>query len=172
MKRFEYNPDGFSSLDESTDGEWVRYEEHAADRAALVAQVTELTRERDEAQAKLRHARYTAQVRWGGFKPDWPVGARDVYEALDADGYSHSNGGVDGVVGNQEFTRLTEALAAAEREASEFYSAGLAQGERLDAAEARVRELERRVAMAVAACDPDQPGSVVHAFRVLEALRG
>lgn len=37
MRRFTHNPDGFSSVDESPDGELVRYEDHAADRAIVEA---------------------------------------------------------------------------------------------------------------------------------------
>lgn len=134
--------------------EWERAE-------ALVAQVTELTRELTESRQMVAvatlhrdEARDIAR-KVPGLEFDLKAKANEceiadaevarLTEALDAAKADDQLSRTQRDVLQGEVGRLKEALAAAEREASEFYSAGLAQGERLDAAEARVRELEADV---------------------------
>lgn len=148
MRRFTHNPDGFSSVDESPDGELVRYDEHAADRAVLVAQlevsettwrdckeandgmaaiIADLTRERDEAREA-----HKQQERW-----------TDAHMARV-------------VKAESEVTRLTKALAAAEftvnenalltARVRELENAGCDMLGRARYAEARVEALETLLA--------------------------
>jgi chromosome segregation ATPase len=125
--------------------------------AALVAQIEELTRERDEAgrtvlQLMPEITRLQDEVarltRW-----------RDEMKAL-ADAIE--------MRANVEVKRLTEALAAAERERADDRAERASQVEARFAAEARVRELEARIEKAITLSEGCDDTAQV----MVEALRG
>lgn len=128
--------------------------------AALVAQVAELTRQRDEALEERVIIRDLAD--------DWADQARSAEARLETV-LDERNRRVDYL--GAEVIRLPEALAAAERREKAANLDADHNGERAEAAEARVRELEARIAPVKTVWDAYQ-GTGRELHDALEALCG